>query len=797
MGINKIVDQALEKGANFQREKAVDTITLDINGMKCAGCVKSVEKQISQHQGIISANVNLITSVAFVEYQLGIVQPETLAQKLTNLGFPTQVRLADDSFQNQQLIIQQKRLSEQKTQQYQLISAAFLLLFSTIGHLHHLGLHPWHWLTNIWFHWGLATASLLIPGREILLNGWQGLWQRKPNMNSLVGVGATGAYLTSCVALIFPELGWECFFDEPVMLLGFIFLGKVLESRVRNKAVDSLESLLNLRPQFARLVGKNNPFEGQGLQIPAIQVKPQEWLRVLAGEQFPVDGFIVEGETTVDESLLTGESSPIFKTKGEKVSAGTINHSGMVIIETVNAGKNTILNQIIATVEEAQTRKAPVQKLADTVSGYFTYTIMAIALFTFSFWYFWGTEIWSQILRELDTTKTILSIKLAIDVLVIACPCALGLATPTAILVGTTIGAENGLLIKGGDVLEQVKNLKTIVFDKTGTLTQGYPEITDIISYDQDNFSENQILEIAASLEIVANHPLAQSILKKARQLELNTIPTKELSSCVGKGVKGIITTAKSEDWFYLGNQSWLSENKIITDDAIEQHHFAIAHQVKQLQKQGKTVIYLAQNQNIIGLIALTDTLRKEAKETVDKLEKMGLQVIMISGDQPEIAKNIARQLGIKTYYGGVSPTEKSALIRQIQEKNSDEIVAMIGDGINDAPAMTTAQFSIAMPQGAQVAIKTAGIILTRGKLTDVITAINLSQITLTKIQQNLFWALSYNLIAIPIAGGCLLANYYILLNPAMAGALMALSSIIVVSNSLLLKSQFKKFQQS
>jgi P-type Cu2+ transporter len=775
----------------------IDTITLDITGMKCASCVKSVERQISQHQGIISVNVNLITSVAFVEYQIGIVQPDTIAQKLTNSGFPTQVRLADESLQNQQLIIQQKRLSEEKTQQYQLISATFLLIFSTIGHLHHLGLHPWHWLTNIWFHWGLATASLLIPGRKILLNGWQSLWQRKPNMNSLVGLGVLGAYLTSCVALIFPELGWECFFDEPVMLLGFIFLGKVLESRVRNKAVDSLESLLNLRSQFARLVGKNNPFEDQGLQIPAAQVKPQEWVRVLAGEQFPVDGILIEGETTVDESLLTGESLPIFKTKGEKISAGTINHSGMVIIEAVNTGKNTILNQIIATVEEAQTRKAPVQKLADTVSGYFTYTIMAIALFTFSFWYFWGIEIWSQILIELDTTKTILSIKLAIDVLVIACPCALGLATPTAILVGTTIGAENGLLIKGGDVLEQVKNLKTIVFDKTGTLTQGYPEITDIISYDRDNFSENQILQIAGSLEIVANHPLAQSILKKARQLELNTLPTKELTSCVGKGVKGIITTAKSEDWFYLGNQSWLSENNIIIHDAIAQQDFSIAHQVKELEKQGKTIIYIAQNQNIIGLIALTDALRKEAKETVDKLQKMGLQVIMISGDQPEIAKNIAHQLGIENYYGGVTPTEKSDLIQTIQEKNPDHIVAMIGDGINDAPAMTTAQFSMAMPQGAEVAIKTAGIILTRGKLTDVITAINLSQITLSKIKQNLFWALSYNLVAIPIAGGCLLPNHYILLNPATAGALMALSSIIVVSNSLLLKPQFQKFQKS
>lgn len=768
---------------------SVDNITLDIGGMKCAGCVKSVEKQLTQHKGIISANVNLITAVASIEYELGIVKPETLAEKLTNLGFPTQVRLTDERLQNQQLIIQQKRLSEQKTQQYELITAAFLLIFSTVGHLHHLGLHPWHWLTNIWFHWGLATASLLIPGKEILLNGWQGLWQRKPNMNSLVGMGVTAAYLTSCVALIFPELGWECFFDEPVMLLGFIFLGKVLESRVRNKAVDSLESLLNLRPQFARLVSKNNPFQDQGLQIPAMQIKPQEWVRVLAGEQFPVDGVIVEGETTVDESLLTGESLPIFKTSGEKICAGTINHSGMVIIEAVNAGRNTILNQIIATVEEAQTRKAPVQKLADTVSGYFTYSIIAIALLTFNFWYFWGTEIWSQILMELDTTKTILSIKLAINVLVIACPCALGLATPTAILVGTTIGAENGLLIKGGDILEQVKNLKTIVFDKTGTLTQGYPEITDIISFDENNFTQNQILEIAGSLEIVANHPLAQSILKKARQLELNTLVTKELTNGVGKGVKGIVTILKSEDWFYLGNKSWLLEHQTTIDDKV-------TDKVEKLQKEGKTVIYLAKNQQIIGLIALMDALRKEAKETVDKLQKMGLQIIMISGDQLEIAKNVAHQLGITTYYGEVTPTKKSDLIKQIQEKNPDKIVAMIGDGINDAPAMATAQFSIAMPQGAQVAIKTAGIILTRGKLTDVITAINLSQITLSKIKQNLFWAFSYNLIAIPIAGGCLLVNYHVLLNPAIAGALMALSSIFVVSNSLLLKPQFKQYQK-
>ncbi|NCO76048.1 MAG: copper-translocating P-type ATPase [Cyanobacteria bacterium] len=766
---------------------SIDTITLDIDGMKCGGCVKSVEKQISQHQGIICANVNLMTSVALVEYQVGVVELETIAQKLTNLGFPTQVRLKDETQENQKLIIHQKRLSAKKNQQYLLISAAFLLLFSTIGHLHHLGLHPWHWLTNIWFHWGLATASLLIPGREILLNGWQGLWQRKPNMNSLVGIGAICAYIASCIALIFPELGWECFFDEPVMLLGFIFLGKVLESTARNKAVDSLEALLSLRPQFARLVGKINSNQDQGLQIPALQVKPTEWVRVLSGEQFPVDGIIIEGETTVDESLLTGESLPTFKSVGEKVCAGTINHGNMVIVEAVTDGKNTLLSQIIATVEAAQTRKPPVQKFADTVSSYFTYFIIATAFFTFSFWYFWGTQIWSNIVIELDTTKIILSLKLAINVLVIACPCALGLATPTAILVGTTLGAENGLLIKGGDVLEQVKNLKTIVFDKTGTLTQGYLEITDIFSYYPDKFSEDKILQIAASLEIVANHPLAETILKKAQKLNLEILDNQKLENCHGKGVKGIITPFI--DCFYLGNQSWLRENNIMVNDVT-------VNQVKSLQTQGKTVIYLAQNTTIIGFIALGDTLRQDAKQTIDTLEKMGLEVIMMSGDQPETATYIAQQLAIKTYYGGVTPQGKSALIKQIQQENPDKIVVMIGDGVNDAPAMTTAQFSIAMTNGAQVAIKTAEIILTRGKLSDVITAIHLSQITLTKIQQNLFWALSYNLIAIPLAGGFLLPSFHLLLNPAISGALMALSSIIVVTNSLLLKSQFRRFQK-
>lgn len=761
--------------------KITDTITIDITGMKCAGCVKAVERQISQQQGIISANVNLITAVALVEYESSIVQPEILAQKLTAVGFPSQVRVINEDFENPQEKIREKRRLEQKTQQYQLISAIFLLIFSSIGHLHHLGFHSLHWLSNIWFHWGLATASLLIPGREILLNGWQGLWQKKPNMNSLVGLGTTFAYVASCVALLYPSLGWECFFDEPVMLLGFIFLGRVLESRARNRAIESLESLLSLRPQFARLVGKINSNQDQGLEIPARQVKPKEWVRVLSGEQFPVDGIIMEGETTVDESLLTGESLPVFKHQGDKVYAGTINQGDMVILEAVNTGKNTALSQIIATVENAQTRKAPVQKLADKVSGYFTYTIISIALLVFCFWYFWGIQIWSNLLVELDTSRTILSLKLAIDVLVIACPCALGLATPTAILVGTTTGAENGLLIKGGDVLEQVKNLSSIVFDKTGTLTQGYPQVENVVTFSQH--SDKEILQIASSLEISANHPLAKAIVNHAQNLSLEILPMESVTNQTGKGVKGKL----GKDWFYLGNRSWLQENSIEINSTI-------IFQSEQWARQGKTVVYLAKNSDLIGLITLSDKIRPDAQSTLKTLQNMGLDVIMMSGDQLLTTQYIAEKLGIKTYYGGLTPSQKSDLIVKLQEK-SQNIVAMVGDGINDAPAMTTAQFSIALNQGSEIAIKTAGIVLTTGKLKDVVTAINLSKLTLRKIQQNLFWALSYNLIAIPIAGGFLLPKYQILLNPATAGGLMALSSIIVVTNSLLLKSQFQQKQ--
>ncbi len=618
-------------------------------------------------------------------------------------------------------------------------------------------------------------------------------------MNTLVGLGSLSAYLASCVAFLFPELGWECFFDEPVMLLGFIFLGRVLETRARGKAAAALEALLSLTPQVARLVSKINTPEDTGLEIPVEQVRQGEWVRVLPGEKIPVDGKLVHGQTAVDESMLTGESMPVLKQPGNTVTAGTINQLGVIVVETNRTGENTTLNQIIATVEAAQTRKAPVQKLVDTVAGYFAYGVMAIAGLTFLFWYFLGSKIWAEVLLVMDTLPLLLSLKLAIAVLVIACPCALGLATPTAILVGTGIGAEKGLLIKGGDVLEKVHRLDTVVFDKTGTLTQGYPQITEVIPLTQ--IAENYLLQLAGSVEKGGNHPLAQAILTEVQKLELPLFAAEDFINVPGMGIAAMVTKAtkgkrdykpdaayEGEEQFrvWLGSENWLRQQEIRIDEDIKT-------KVAQLAIEGKTIVYVAQNQTLIGLITFEDLLRPDAAQTVASLQQLGLQVMLLTGDEPRVAQAIASKLGINNYHAGVKPHQKAEAIEALQINQERKTVAMVGDGINDAPALATADLGIALPQGTQVAIETAEIVLMRGKLLDVVGAIKLSHATLSKIRQNLFWALGYNAIAIPIAAGLLLPSWQIILSPAIAAAFMAFSSVMVVTNSLLLRNQFAK----
>ncbi|NEP30510.1 MULTISPECIES: heavy metal translocating P-type ATPase [unclassified Moorena] len=775
----------------------VETITLDVTGMKCAGCVGVVERQLSSNPGVSKACVNLVTGVAVVEYQAGEVEPTVLAELLTSKGFPSQPRLPETeqgTKSQDRLTPAQRHQQEARAYRQQLVIAAVLIVFSTVGHIGHWFHGPMlPVLSTLWFHWGLATLALLLPGRSIIVEGGRGLWHGAPNMNTLIGLGAVTAYTTSCVALLFPNLGWECFFDEPVMLLGFILLGRTLEQGARYQATADFESLLSLQPQVARLIGTLDSTEGDqtGIEIPVEQVRVGECLRILPGEKVPVDGEVITGVSSIDESMLTGESRPVLKQPGDMVTGGTLNQSGVLVVKAIRTGRETTLAQIVALVEEAQTRKAPVQQLADLVAGYFTYGVMAIAFLTFLFWYVAGTKIWPEVWSTMAASPLLLSLKLAIAVLVIACPCALGLATPTAILVGTSLGAKRGLLIKGGDILEQVHRLDTVVFDKTGTLTQGQPTVTDclLIQPETENdqqsaigtktialSSASQLLQLAAAAESGTSHPLGSAILTEAQQQQLPMLGAQDFYTEPGLGLSALVENQR----VVLGSADWLSKQGVTISDTAQA-------EVKALADGGKTVVYVAVDGLLVGLIAVNDVPRVEAKQTVEHLKDQGLRVMMLTGDRPEVAAAVAKTLSIEPedVIAGVLPDGKANAIANLQDQGN--CVAMVGDGINDSPALAQADVGIALHGGTDVAAETAGIILITNNLLDVVKSIDLSRATFNKIRQNLFWAFGYNILGIPIAAGGLLPGFGMVLSPAAAGAFMAFSSISVVTNSLLL----------
>ncbi|NJP10239.1 MAG: copper-translocating P-type ATPase [Leptolyngbyaceae cyanobacterium RU_5_1] len=868
--------------------------------MKCAGCVQAVEQELVRCSGVLSATVNLATEVATVQYEPSLVNPTELANKLTEAGFPSQPRLPvgerSAKTTTGELDIQAKRRSQMRQQFVQLAIATLLLLLSALGHLQQLGGISIPGLSNIWFHCGLATLALLGPGHTMLIDGWRGLRRNAPNMNTLVSLGTLTAYMTSLIALLVPQLGWECFFDEPVMLVGFILLGRTLEQQARNRAAGAFQALLELQPKIARLIPvaedvdfgvstQSNetlrrrdagippsispslhllrppssvlPPPSSLIEVPADSVRVGEWLQVLPGDKIPVDGEVVLGQSTVDESMLTGESMPVLKQPGDWVSAGTLNQSGAIALCATRTGKDTTLAQIITLVEAAQTRKAPIQKLADTVAGYFTYGVMAIAALTFLFWYFIGTNLWSDLLGNgewgmgnmgnghalmhhlspssllpphsshftlhfspLPSSPLLFSLKLAIAVLVVACPCALGSATPTAILVGSGIGAERGLLIRGSDVLERVHRLTTIVLDKTGTLTTGKPTVTDCIPVaslesqaEREEDSETQeheiqnpnpkskiqnpksptpstLLQLAATVESGTRHPLATAIQQQARQQGLSLLPAQDFVTAPGLGVAASVlldpdpNSAQKPEPVLLGSRDWLLQHDIPVRDAVRS-------QAEELAKTGKTVIYVAVAGTVVGLIAAIDTLRPDAESMVAALQHMGLRVMLLTGDRHSTASIIAQTLKLQpeNILADVPPAGKAQTIAHLQAEGQS--VAMVGDGINDAPALAQSDVGIALHSGTDVATETAGIILMRDRLIDVVECIRLSRATFNKIRQNLFWAFAYNILGIPLAAGLFLPSAGILLSPAAAGALMAFSSVSVVTNSLLLYLTF------
>ena len=852
------------------KESPPELVTFDVGGMKCAGCAKAVERQLMQHSGVISACVNLAVEVATVECQPGAVDAEALAKKLTDNGFPSLSRSGTNQREAEAAAIERRR-QEIRQQINQLSIALILIILSGLGHV--LGTKA-PILSNIWFHWGLATLALLLPGRPIIVDGCRSLWRNAPNMNTLVALGAVTAYTASNAALLFPRMGWECFFDEPVMLLGFILLGKTLEQQARRRAASALQALIALQPAKARLVDFKLPildlasaelplnpiselYNSQYIEIPADRVRVGEWLQVLPGEKIPVDGEICEGKTTVDESMLTGESMPIVKQKLDAVAAGTINQSGAIVMRATRTGKETTVAQMVALVQAAQTRKAPIQNLADTVAGYFVYGVMAISILTFLFWYFAGTHIWPSVLlgqglmdmghgamgigqwasgighrasgmvNQLPITDyqlpithyqspLLLSLKLAIAVLVIACPCALGLATPTAILVGSGIGAERGLLIRGGDVLERVHQLDTVVFDKTGTLTTGNLTLTDYLPIFQNseldlnsdinvgnrqdacstidgvfgnkqdacstidgvfgNAINSKLLQIAAAVERGACHPIAAAILLEAQQQGLPLLAAEDFFTEPGFGVSALVEGRR----VFAGNAEWMSQQGV-----------AVATQLSEAL-EGKTAVYVASGGVLLGVIGLKDTLRPDAKAAVERLRGMGLRVIMLTGDTASAAFVTAQQLGLTAadVFAEVRPEGKARTIELLQAQGCK--VAVVGDGINDAPALAQADVGIGLHCGTDVAVETAQIVLMRNALMDVVESIDLGRATFNKIRQNLFWAFGYNTLGIPIAAGILLPTTGILLSPAAAGAFMAFSSVSVVTNSLLLRREFR-----
>ncbi|MEG4350317.1 heavy metal translocating P-type ATPase [Microcoleus sp. LAD1_D3] len=858
------------------KESSPELVTFDVGGMKCAGCAKAVERQLMQYSGVISACVNLAVEVATVECQPGAVDAQALAKKLTDNGFPSQFRLGENQQEAEAATIE-RRGQEIRQQIKQLTIALILIILSGLGHV--LGTKA-PILSNIWFHWGLATLALLLPGRPIIVDGCRSLWRNAPNMNTLVALGAVTAYTASNAALLFPRMGWECFFDEPVMLLGFILLGKTLEQQARRRAASALQALIALQPAKARLVDFKLPsldlrseqlplnstsevYDPQYIEIPADRVRVGEWLQVLPGEKIPVDGEICEGKTTIDESMLTGESMPVLKQPGDTVAAGTINKSGAVVMRATRTGKETTVAQMVALVQAAQTRKAPIQNLADTVAGYFVYGVMAISVLTFLFWYFAGTHIWPSVLlghgamdmghgamnmgNELPIihyqSPLLLSLKLAIAVLVIACPCALGLATPTAILVGSGIGAERGLLIRGGDVLERVHQLDTVVFDKTGTLTTGNLTLTDYLPIFQnseldlnseinvantqdvcstiDGVSGNRqdacstidgvsgdkqdvcstinglsgnrqdacstidgvsgrvdskLLQIAAAVERGACHPIAAAILREAQQQGLPLLAAEDFCTEPGFGVSALVESRR----VFAGNAEWMKEQGV-----------AVATELSG-SLQGKTAVYVASEGVLLGVIGLKDTLRPDAKAAVERLRGMGLRVMMLTGDTASAAAATAQQLDLTAadVLAEVRPEGKARAIATLQAQGCK--VAVVGDGINDAPALAQADVGIGLHCGTDVAVETAQIVLMRNALMDVVESIELGRATFNKIRQNLFWAFGYNTLGIPVAAGILLPATGILLSPAAAGAFMAFSSVSVVTNSLFLRRGFR-----
>ena len=735
-----------------------------IEGMSCASCAMTIENAVSKIPGVDKASVNLATEIMTVEAN-DSVTPEDIAKVVDGVGYSARPRgkSVEEELEEKN---EKKEAHLREMKRNLTISAIFTVPLLFIAMADMVGIPMPAFLSPMQspVSYALIQLALVLPiiwlGRRFFVDGFKALSKGHPNMDSLVALGTSAAFLYSLYGTYHvleghAHFAMNLYYESAGVILTLITLGKYFEDVSKGKTSMAIQTLVGLAPKMATVLR-----DGQEVEVPVEEVQVGDLIRVKPGEKVPVDGIVTEGNSTVDESMLTGESIPVSKAVGDEVIGASLNKTGSFILKATKIGKDTALSQIIQLVEQAQGSKAPIAKLADKVSGVFVPIVIVLALVSGLAWYFLGQESW------------VFALTITISVLVIACPCALGLATPTAIMVGTGKGAENGILLKSGEALEEANHVNMVVFDKTGTITNGTPVVTDVVT--AENTDADALIRLAASLEVASEHPLGEAIVAKAKEQGAAFDEVTNFEAIPGFGIKGHV----GETLVFLGNEKWMRENGLANVEMNEK--------ANSFAEQGKTPLYIGYNDAVQGLIVVADTVKESSARAIQTLHEMGIQVAMMTGDHERTAQAIAAEVGIDRVFSEVLPQDKANYVSKLQEEGY--IVAMVGDGINDAPALAQAQVGIAIGTGTDVAIESADAVLMKSDLMDVPAMLKLSRATIRNIKENLFWAFAYNVIGIPFAMGVLHLFGGPLLNPMIAGAAMSFSSVSVVLNALRLK---------
>jgi len=753
------------RSSGYDVMEELETVTLRIGGMTCAACAQIIARELKNTKGVKAANVNLATEKATVSFDPAVTSYAKIKKVIEDTGYQVLGREDKKARFEEEVAREQQTLQAAKRRAYIAWALTLPIIAWMIPDMF-LGVT---WPSQEVFNIGmvvLAAPVIFIAGFATYRSAAKAVWHRNANMDVLIMLGTVVSFLTGPASFFTPLANYA---GVSAMIMAFHLTGRYVEAKAKGRASQTIRRLLELEAKTARVIRN-----GEEVEVSIDEVEAGDLMVVRPGEKIPTDGIVVEGESSVDESMATGESMPVLKKPGDAVIGATINQRGLLRVKATRVGEDTFLAQVIRMVEEAQGSKVPIQELADRVTSYFVPTVLSLALLTLVLWLAFpqvigSVSIWaSQFLPWVNPNLSVVSLAIfaTVATLVIACPCALGLATPTVLMVGSGMGAENGILIRRGEAIQTLKDVKVIVFDKTGTITRGQPEVTDIIPAEE--FNEKEVLRLAASVEIGSEHPLAEAIIRKAEEKGLELYALEQFEAVAGRGIKAQL---KGKGTILLGSRTFMEEEKI--------DYGSLEPALQRLEAEAKTIVLVAKDDQCVGIIAEADTPKEDAAQAIEELERLGLQTVILTGDNRRTAEAIARKVGISNVLAEVLPDKKVAEIRMLQEEAG--LVAMVGDGINDAPALTQANVGIAIGTGTDIAIEAGDIVLVRGNLSDVVKAVKLSRATFQKIKQNLFWAFFYNMIMIPFA---MLG----LAHPVIAEAAMAFSSVTVVTNANLLR---------